>query len=165
MRRQLATTLIALTLVGAFALAGLFLGSLAPSARAEAERPRVRVPPIGLGQFAYVENPVRSEQRPSRYLFLRTRGGALRVFEIPTSGERLTLPDRAWWRPGHLCRAFEPDFTTQQFLCHDAEAPAWVRDRYRWSLEGRSLYPEYVEDMPVVHGRVEADEFVIDPRG
>ena len=161
MRRRFTLVAGLLATVGFVAVGYVFLRTMAPSERTEASRPSVRIPNLSPGQFAYVSNPLSTNQWSSEYLFVRSSDDTLKVFEVPTTNGRFTMPDRAWWRPGHLCRAFEPDFSSKQFQCLDPLAPAWVRKRFRWSLDGKSLAPELVEDMLTVQGRISGGEFII----
>lgn len=163
MRRALTFALAAMSLA---ALVAVFAGlgaSLKPSARAEAALPRVPVPQLGPRSFAFVPNPVAFDGWSSEYLFVRYEDGSLRVFEVPTHRGRFTMPDMQWWRHGNVCRVFEPDFAVKQFRCNDPEASEWVREKLRWSLEGRSLYTG-MEDMLSVPGYFTNGEFVVGGR-
>jgi hypothetical protein len=161
MRRALITTVAALTLFGLVAVVYVLARSLGPTVRAEAELPRVLLPVLSARQFVFVKHPQPAWTAKADLLFLRTAEGELRVFEISTVNGKHTMPDRVWWRPGHLCRKFEPDFERVEFRCNDPAANDWVQEKFRWSLGGKTLSPEAVEDMVVIHGRIEAGGYFV----
>ena len=161
MRRALSIVVAALVTSAVGAVVYALARSLVPTARAEAELPRVRLPALSARQFAFVEHPRPALAAKTDLLFLRTSDGELRVFEIPTVNGKHTMPDRAWWRPGHLCKKFEPNFNKMEFQCNDPEANPWVQKTFRWSLSGKTLAPQTVEDMVVVPGRTEAGGYFV----
>lgn len=153
--------LTGLLVAGLVFVTWVLLASFSTSAASLAERPRVAVPPLQAGQFVYVRNPVEFNNWRTEYLFVRTFDGLLQVFEVPTHGGRFTMPDGDWWRQGVVCRVFEPDFSTGEVLCKDMDAPEWVRQRFRWSLNGKSLHPGKNTDLIRPEGRFEGDTFVV----
>jgi hypothetical protein len=161
MRRALTFTASAIASIGLAVVVYALGHSLAPTARAEAELPRVLLPVLSPGQFAFIEHPRPALAARTDLLFLRTAEGELRIFEIPTVKGKHTMPDRAWWRPGHLCRRFEPNFEMGEFQCNDPAAHTWVQEKFRWSLSGKTLSPQAVEDMIAVPGRVEAGGYFV----
>ena len=137
------------------------LGSgFAPTERAYGQLPRLTVPALSSESFAFVKNPVHFEGWSSEYLFIKYANQTVRVFEVPTTRGRFTMPDQHWWKPGHLCREFVPDFHSKEFRCRDTLAPEWVQNNFRWTLDGKTLYP-HVEDMISVKGRFIGREFVV----
>jgi hypothetical protein len=160
MRRTLTLALAVMSLAALLAVFAGFRTSLKPSARADAALTRLPVPQLTPRSFAFVPNPVKFHGGSSEYLFVRHEHGSLRVYEVPTHRGRFTMPDLQWWKDGGVCRVFEPDFSAKQFRCNDPEATEWVREKLRWSLEGRSLHAG-VEDMLSVAGYFSNGEFIV----
>jgi hypothetical protein len=148
----------------AFALALAFsyalIASLQPSERVFGSLPRVDIPKLAPGSFAYVQNPASIDDWPSELLFVKLTDGELRVFDVPTHRGRFTMPDLLWARNGPVCRDFGPDFRAGQIACTDPHMPDGLRERLRWSLIGKSTVAGQ-EDMPIAHGCVVGDEFVV----
>ncbi|MCB1907537.1 MAG: hypothetical protein KDH15_09230 [Rhodocyclaceae bacterium] len=138
--------------------------ALGPSARTLAERPRVVIPELANGQFAFVGDPRSNQSFPSELLFVRDPDGTLRAWWMPVSRGRVTLPDLHWWRPLARCADFGPDFARGEYRCRDAEVPDWIRNSLRWTLDGKSIpgKPMHHDDMPRVLGTAEGRHFRVD---
>ena len=162
-RTTLIKTAVFMLFIGAFACVFVFVQSLAPSEKAAANRPSIRLPLLQPEQFALIDNPHANTQWPSKYLVLRLADNSIRIFELPLKNGQTTLPDKQWWRPGPPCNRFEPNFKTQQFACNDETTPSWFRNEQRWTLQGKSLNPTIFDDMLLITGVEKAGEFVIDP--
>lgn len=157
-RRSLAVLCVLLLLCAA-ACVWVFAGSLAPTARADAARPRVALPRLAPGEYAYVAHPDRESNLT--LLFHRARQGELHVFALPlTEAGDIRMPDFHWWKPGPACAAFGIDTEAQAFRCLRPDPNDWIQVNLRWSLEGQALVPSSAS-MPRVRGHIEAGDYVL----
>jgi hypothetical protein len=145
------------------AIAYVLTQSLAPTAAAEAARPRVSIAGLSAGTYRYLRYPGEHAQRRAEVLFIRTAEGRLFAWWIPISEGLHLLPDRQWWKAGPPCRDLRPDFEAQLIRCLDSELFDWAKENYRWRLDGKSLSKQ-VPDMEAVAGVEESDDFVFDLR-
>ena len=164
-RRRLMAAFLGLLSVAVLAVFWLLGGSLAPSARALAERPRVTLPPLAAGEFVYIPNPTSIDHLPTELLVLRKPDGAWRLWQIPTRNGVPVMPDIHWWRAGPACPKFEPDFQQGVIACLSATDSGWDRADFLWDLDGRHLARAYrVDDMLKVEGEVSGTDFVFSAR-
>ena len=164
-RRRLLVALYGLLGVAVMAVLWLLGSSLAPSARAQAERPRVTLPPLAAGEFAYIPDPTSLDYFPTELLVLRKPDGAWRIWSIPSKDGVRSLPDIHWWQRGPNCLRLEPDVQVGVIAC---TAPADSRssvENYRWDLNGRHIGRHFhVDDMMEVKGEMSGTYYVFAPR-
>ena len=164
-RRRLLTACFGLLGVAALAVLWLLGSSLAPSARAQAERPRVTLPPLAAGEFAYISDPTSWDYYPTELLVLRKPDGAWRIWSVPSKEGVRILPDGHWWRRGPGCLRLEPNFQTGVIACQQAKDAHLSLEAYRWDLDGRNIGKIYrVDDMLDVKGEISGAEFVFAAR-
>lgn len=140
-----------------------FFLSLSPSERSVAALPRVKVPTLLPGQFAFVDDPFATDQWPSRLMMLRQKTGELFVWSIPTYKGVMAMPDNHWWRADIPCPSFGPDFSSEVIACSDPNLHSSRREAFRWHLDGKNI-SGHVDDMPQVHGEERDGEFVYSMR-
>ena len=84
--------------------------SLQPNTIAIAELPRISLPNLASGKYAW---------------------------RIYSKEERVLLPKHVSWSLGHdTCDDFVPDSRTNTFLFQDSGLPDWSKDGYIWSIDG-----------------------------
>ena len=137
-----------------------FGASLAPTERAEAGLPRVAIPQLKPGEYAYVNDPGAYEDWPADLLFVRRQNGELDVWLVPRKDGTHAMPDYHWWRPGLACETFTPDFRSNTIACRDSDISPWFREAYVWSLDGKNVSGQ-VTDMVKVEGYVQLGDYVI----
>lgn len=163
-RHRLLIALYGLLGVAALAVLWLLGSSLAPSARAQAERPRVTLPPLAAGEFAYIPDPTSRDYYPTELLVLRKPDGAWRIWSIPSKAGVRSLPDGHWWRRGPGCLRLEPNFQTGVIACQQAQDIHMSLEAYRWDLDGRNIGKVYrVDDMLEVRGEMSGADYVFAP--
>lgn len=159
------TTLLRITLVAGLLALGLcltpFVSSFSPSERAHAVRPRVALPELAPGQFAYVADP--------RYpgidlMFVRKPNGHLNVWYVSVRDGVHLLPDFHWWRPGRPCKNLSPQFDKGVITCADSDLPEWYKSNYLWTLDGKALSQNTTDMLPSI-GNEEMGDFVFGKRG
>lgn len=164
-RRRLLMAFYGLLGVAVMAVLWLFGSSLAPSARAQAERPRVTLPALAAGEFAYIPDPTSLDYFPTELLVLRKPDGAWRIWSIPSQDGVRSLPDGHWWRRGPDCIRLEPSFQTGVIACRQAKDTQVSLEAYRWDLDGRNIGKIYrVDDMLEVKGEMLGTNYVFAPR-
>jgi hypothetical protein len=161
---SLATTLVAMAALGGVFAAVPFVKSLGPSARTDAALPRLESSMIAAGSYKYVTDPYSMEGWESEILMIRSRDGVLRAWFIPVKGGVRRLPDGPLWRPGRPCRELIPDFEREEIYCTEPNQSEWDVKRYRWNLEGKSLFNQTVDMVPI-QGVEESGNFVLLKRG
>jgi len=160
MNRVALIRLLAVLLIAGILLSAVpFLSSFSPSERSVSELPSVKLPDLLPGQFTFIEDPLATNQWPSKLMLLRQMNGELFVWSIPTRNGVIAMPDIHWWRPGKLCPSFAPDFSTGAIACADPTFSAWEREHLRWRLDGKSI-SGVIEEMPRIQGQERSGEFV-----
>jgi hypothetical protein len=162
--RRIARSLLAvLAVCGAVFAAAPFALSLLPSARSDAQLPRIAVHDLRPGTFAFVADPLESGPQdggPQWFmLFVRSDDGKLSVFNVPSVNGRPGVPDHHPWNRGFPCGRFEPDFSLREIRCKDA-APGTYQSSRIWSLDGTSVN-NYGPDLDAVRGVEEHGFFVL----
>ena len=162
MHRALTYSLMAFAAVAAGAVGYATTQSLRPTSRAELALPRLPSAAIPKEAFAYFPLPWNDEHRQAgtSALLIRSQGGELRAFYIPTLGGKPTVPVSHPWITGLACAKFEPSFVTKDIACRDERSlESWVM-KHRWSLEGRNLSGSAADLIPV-EGSEEHGEFIL----
>lgn len=172
--RFLQLTTAAIGTVGVLVACVPFIGSLKPSARAEAALPRIDISGIEQGTFSILPHPALGDAvREFRWsLFvLRRNDGSVRVWDVPTKDGSVGMPDRYWWLPFYACTRFGPAMVQGRvdeeslLECRDPEAPGgWWAHAWRWDLNGKCIGATCAEDMQVTLGIVEGRYFVYGKR-
>lgn len=142
-------TVLSLLLFGMVAAAAPFILSLRPNAKAFAALPRVKLPELGPNSYAFLKDPLSISRWPTEILVVRLADGNLNSWVIPTERGRYRLAEYHWYYPfGYLCADLSPDFQTETIHCKDEDAPEWVRQDYRWSLDGLTVSSSsYIPDL------------------
>lgn len=160
--RALPAALVVLAVCALVAVTVLFTRSLGLTEATKARLPRVAVPKLLPGQYAFVAHPQQFTNDPVKLLFVRSPDGSLNVWLIPmTADGRTALPDGHWWRRGRACSEFRPNDDFSGFACFDRDAPEFVRAHLRWSISGKSLDPQVASDMIRVNGYEETGDYVL----
>jgi hypothetical protein len=159
LRQRLAAALGLMAIVVAVAAVATLAAGLQPNAKQWNERPRVVVPQLLPGQFAYVEDSSTFGLWRYDLLFVRLPEGELQAFLIAFVNGRHQVGWVNAWHADQACDRFEPDFAAGRFRCHLAAAPSGLAP-LSWSLRGEGLSPAY-GPLTRVRGVVEGDEFVI----
>ena len=79
-----------------------FVGSLKPSAKAEANLPRIDVSDLKNGTFKIVEHPefgVLYGGYMWGLFFYKGNNGAVHAWDVPIVNGHVAMPDIKWWRP------------------------------------------------------------------
>lgn len=158
-RTALIRSFIALIAIGLVLAVTPFFISLTPSEKSIAALPRIKVPAIQAGQFAFVEDPQSTSQWPSALLLFRQRNGELFVWVIPTKDGVVAMPDIHWWRGYIKCPSFAPDISKEVISCSDPGLSAWWKENYRWRLDGKNING-VVDDMQRINGEERSGEFI-----
>lgn len=156
-RRLLIRVFLCLVALGIGFLTIPFSSSLLPSEKVFADRPRVKIPDLQPGQFAFVANPTWEN---GEFLFVRRPNGKLDVWHTLRRDGQHVLPDLHWWRPGMPCNNFGPDFDKGIIQCFDPELYPWAKQNFIWSLDGKSL-TKRVDDMDSATGFEEFGDYVL----
>ncbi|MBV1775374.1 hypothetical protein KSF73_06560 [Burkholderiaceae bacterium DAT-1] len=161
-RRALILITSLLALIALAGVISLFASSLKPSENAYATLARVSIANLQPESFAYVPDPAALDHRPADLLLIKRKDGSLSVWRVPVRDGLHVMPDIHWWRPGPVCKRFEPDFGAGTIECKDNDLDAWQRQTYRWRLDGKHETGQ-VDDMWAVNGEVAGSDFVIQP--
>jgi len=156
-RRTLIWLFLAVSALGIGVIAIPFVVSFNPSEKVFAERPRVRIPNLLPGQFAFVQDPTWDY---GEFMFIRRPDGKLDVWHVATRDRIHALPDYYWWRRGIPCKNFGPNFDKGIIQCSDTDFPEWAKTHYIWMLDGKSL-DRYMADLEPVIGFEEAGDYVL----
>jgi hypothetical protein len=155
-RSALLRILVGLLVAAAVAAAIPFVSSLTPSAKVQAERPRVKIPNLGPSQFTFTKDPT---WETGELMFVRKPDGTLDVWRLLTRNGKRTLPDLHWWRPGQECDSFGPDFAKGIITCYDQDLSDWMKENYVWSLDGKNLGKQ-ADNMERMDGYEEFGDYV-----
>lgn len=161
MRQTLLKVTVFLFLIAGVVAALPFVLSMYPTPKAYADRPRVKIPELRPGQYAFVHSP---RWRSEDWLFVRRPDGQLNVWRIPVRDGAHLMPDCYWWRAYTPCEQFAPQFEKGVIVC-SAKMPEWAAETYVWSLDGKALHPQAcVPDMEPVIGFDEFGDYVAGKR-
>lgn len=158
-KRTTSYCFVVLLFIAAFFIVKTGLDALKPGEGVQSKRPRIKLPELAVGQFAFILNERQIEPWKFDYLVIRIDESRTVVYEISTMRGLYTMPDMHWWRPGPVCKDFYPDMTRKLIGCWDSQVV--MNDRYQWDLSGRSLHPNQVDDIPKAEGELRSDEFVL----
>lgn len=151
---------LAVGLVGVAAFAHVLVATLGPNARTDAELPRVRTNDIAPGAFRFVPHLIESAPPwHGETLFVRDASGKLHAWHVPGQGTARKLPDGNWWKDGRPCSDLRPAFPEGVISCHDQGMDPPIRERYRWTVHGKSLN-QWVPDLEPAAGVEEDGHFV-----
>lgn len=159
-RRNLSVVLFALLSIGLVALGWVAGQSLWPSARTDAELPRIPISSLTTNSYRFAPDPLSIKEQESQIFFVRTSSEKLYAWYVPQRDGIKRLPDGHWWKHGYACNDLRPDFKQGIIHCGDDGLPQWAALRYRWSLDGKSL-SDQVPDMEPVPGTEESGYFVL----
>jgi len=156
-RRTLRRLFLCFASLGAALATIPFAVSLKPGEQVLAARPRVAMPKLASGEFAFVRDPT---WNAGELMFVRQADGRLDVWHVARVGPWHALPDGQWWRPGLPCRDFGPKFAQGIIGCADTDLPELARHQYSWTLDGKSLSPPVADLAPVI-GFAEGGDYVL----
>jgi hypothetical protein len=159
LRRALAAAVGAGALCMVVAFVGLAAHSMRPTPKQWADLPRLPMPPLNHGEYAYVQDLASVEPWVGDFLFVRMLDGGLRVFYVQRRGGQHHVGWVHAWMAEQRCDRFAPDFGSQRFLCHHAGAEGGIAQP-KWDLEGNGMNPAY-GPMQRVDGAIEAGYFVV----
>ena len=164
-----------------------FFGSLKPSEKAEANRPRIDISDLNKGTFKIVEHSkfgylyVKHPKFGVLYgdymwglFFYKDNNGAVHVWDVPILNGHVAMPDMRWWVPTFECKHFGPSLTdglvdeSLPIKCHDVVHDvdpdmAWWLEQWQWSINGKNL-KGMVSDMNQATGIIEQDYFIYGKR-
>ena len=162
-KKALTFFLTIVTLVGLFFVTLPFVGSMKPSAKANAALPRIDISNLHTGEAKIYDLPNSAEYfggyKLSLFIF-KTTGGEVRAWELPTKNGNVGMPDLHWWKPYHPCKDFGLSSSQEQFACQDSDLPSdWWESKWQWDLRGNSIASN-IDSMPSVTGAIEGKYFV-----
>lgn len=150
-----------------------FIESLKPNAKAIAALPRISLSNISPGEFIILDHPAYGAMYNGykwSILIYRRYDGIFKVWDIPTKGQYVGLPDLHWWRPVFACLEFGPTKISGKvdeslpIKCHDTETNdnQWYM-KWEWDINGVTLSGG-IDSLNITKGIVEGGYFVFAKR-
>jgi hypothetical protein len=161
MKRKILTFFTAIFGVSGLVVAAVpFVASLNVSERALANRPRIPIDHIGMGESEIITTE--GTTYSMTFMVYRSFEGEVRVWNIPTHKGKVLLPDIRWGRWAMLCDEFTLDKEKNVFRCLDDELQqySWVTDEMLWDVNGKNL-GKFTEDMILAKGVHHKKYFVV----
>ena len=176
--RTLGYAVVATFIVGVVIAAVPFIGSLKPSARADAlvGKRRVDISDFEPNSYRLIRIEESRLERTSQstrfhngrsWLVIRENSGEFTVFGLPTWEESIPMPRDIWGQHEGFCFDLGPANTESKFdestiiQCNDPdEDTAWFAEYWYWSIDGKNVSGE-LPDLSPVRTLVEGDVLAI----
>ena len=167
-RTLLARSAIAFAVLGVALVILVLMGSLRPSARADAAAPRIDVSDLQPWQTELRDHPANGKLFGGfrwSVLLLKHADGRISAWDVPTIDGKVGMPDVHWWLPFYACNrfgiAFAPPDGDPYLTCTDANLPSeYWRGEWRWSENGKAL-GQSVDDMQETAGSWQGQYLVV----
>jgi hypothetical protein len=146
----LASLTTAMLLIGVAFILVPFIGSLKPSARTEAMLSRINLLQIKNNSFEIRKHPIYGDYKTHdgynyAVVIYKKFNSEVKLWDVPIKNNAVGMPDMHWWKPMYDCKNFSPSIDNgtineyKAIKCHDFDKPKWWKDKWIWSLEGKSL--------------------------
>ena len=163
-----ATSLI--ILLGALLVARMLFAVMLPSAKAEADLPRIDMSKINPGDTLLHTIP--SAPGPEGYFWgvfiYKKHDGTIKIWNVSVKNNAVGMPDRHWWLPIYACQDFGPTRVNgvvdeaRPIKCHDPKLPSdWWDTAWHWDIDGQNLNGGSIRDMQPTRGALHENYFVV----
>jgi len=169
-RKKVLSNLVLVTLlIGVGFTMSLFIASLHPSAKADANLFRLDISNIENGEYEFFDHP-RYESKSGDFewavMIYRHHSGKVSAYDLMHKDSLVGLPDLFWHRPAWSCKKFGPTVISgkvdesKPIKCHDniENLDYWQPD-LEWNIDGNSTKGG-MKDMYSTKGIVEGKYFV-----
>lgn len=161
-RKFLRYAVLGMMLLGIVFVSVPFVGSLKPSAKADAISSPVDISGQKHGTVREYETSWGSA------FVVRESDSDLLVFHVWTNGSTYMLPDEKWYRAFIPCEDFGVDPAQELitddsvFRCRSSSWGSFWESEFVWTLDGQSL-GRGTEDMPVVPFERQGNKLILNP--
>jgi hypothetical protein len=172
-RKFLLGAVCSLFLVGFVGALTPFVSSMSPNAKANAALERIDISKIHPGKLILTESYSGYENRYNGYnwslLIYKKYNGQLNVWNIPTKGKVVGMPDIRWYRPYFECNQFGPTFVngkvdeSKPIKCHNSNQPDGWFMKLEWDIDG-NVTKGHTDNMHKAIGTIEGKYFVLGKR-
>ena len=168
-KKFLSGAVIVISSFGVIAALTPFSKSLKPNAKAEAALERLDTSTLESGKSMIVgPHPLYGNLHFGydwSLLIYKKYNGEIKIWDIPTKGLNVGMPDIKWYRPWFPCEHFGPTKVSgkvdesQPIKCHDLKSKdSWYPDM-QWDINGKNI-KGHASDMYPTRGVIEGKYFV-----